>query len=396
MNNASTLRYVAAIGLLSACTSPSSPPVEACAVRISTPEHPRAARLQAALDAATATRVPAALALVRDADGVWLGASGRVDLEHGVEAQTCHRYPIGSISKTFAAALLLMLVDDGRVSLDDPIASHLPADVADGILHSDRITVRMVVNHTSGVPSYSDIDWYLDLLNRPGLERTIAQALRSTYGGSSFEPGTDYRYSNTNYLLVGEIVRHVTGRPFGDVLRERVIEPLGLDATVYAEDRPFDSIAKGYLDLYGDGELVESSWDTFLPTIRGPNSGVESDVLDVQRFIDALLRERTLISDEAIAAMQTVALHSEHPPEEQLGYGLGLMHHRFEEGESYGHSGSVLGFETYAFYFPEADVTIVVAVNAFSLSDGAIDDNSIHAYLQTELLPALRRAALTD
>ncbi|MCB9595599.1 MAG: beta-lactamase family protein [Sandaracinaceae bacterium] len=375
------------------CASP-RPAVSACEPRTADPTHARAALYQRTLDEQVAGRLPGAIALIRDADGLWMGASGEVDLAHGVSAQVCHRMPIASMTKTLVATVALILEARGVLSLDAPIAGHLPAEVAEAVANSDRITLRMLLNHTSGVPSYTNQAWYLRSIDNPGWVPTEEDALSAIRGQSLFEPGTAHRYGSTNYILAGRVIEDATGRPFEEVLRDELLDPLELSATSYAPGVAYEDIAQGYLDLYGDERYVESSWDDFLAsTLRSPSAGVATDVLDLMRFMDALFRTDALLSARSRDEMLTEAIDSADPKHSAVGYGLGVEHYVWPEGEAWGHSGSLFGFESYAHYFPREDVTMVLLVNASSLSDG-VDDHSVHAHLIGSVLPALRRAAL--
>src|SRR4051794_27386473 len=174
------------------------------------PGGPDRAALRAALDQIVATGATAALARVDSPAGSWHGASGVVELGHPGRPQPGGRFRVGSITKTFVATVVLQLVGEGRLRLDDTLERWLPGAVPNGA----RITIRNLLQHTSGVFDYTDILFApVEAVlrgrshpSRPGDRVALAAAQPPV-----FEPGTSWAYSNTNYILLGLIVRRATG-----------------------------------------------------------------------------------------------------------------------------------------------------------------------------------------
>ncbi len=315
------LRAVAVLTALAAgaaaspgVASAAVPPPVAASVAAPAPEAlPDAGRLRAALDKLTAAGAPAALAEVRVGDAVWSGASGVRDLRTKQPARAGDRYRVASITKTMTATVLLQLADEGRLKLDDPVARHLP-----GLLpYPEPITLRQLLDHTSGVPDY------FDRLYPTGSDAEMEQRRfrhhtpRELIGRATEKPlqpvGT-FAYSNTNYLLLGLVAEKVTGRPLGEELRRRVFRPAGMKDTSYPDRSPLltGPHVNGYR-LSGDGRLVDTT--LYTPSVWGAAAGVVSTSGDINRFHRAL-SDGTLLSPARLREMRTT---------NAAGYGLGVI-----------------------------------------------------------------------
>ena len=217
----------------SAATLPSpsdASPSAATAPPTATPSAIPADRLQATLDKVRAKLgIPGvSVAIVWDDGRRWLGASGLRDVAARDPMTTDTGFALASISKTFTAAVVLQLVEEGRLRLDQPVAPLLPAFGLDR-----RITVRMLLDHTSGLPDFffgKGIDAALQA--RPGATWTAARSW-SFVPAKHAVPGRSWYYSNTNYLLLGELVTAVTGNPVAVEIRRRLLDPLGLGTAWY-------------------------------------------------------------------------------------------------------------------------------------------------------------------
>lgn len=168
------------------------------------------------------TGVPSAsVAVVKGGKLVYTHAYGLARLESAQPATPDMRYSIGSISKQFTAAAILLLQEDGKLSLDDAIGKYVP-----GLTRGNEVTIRQILSHTAGYQDY----WPEDYVMTPMLQPESAQQILDTWAKKplDFEPGTDWQYSNTNFVIAGRIVENVTGRPLMDLLTERIFRPLGM------------------------------------------------------------------------------------------------------------------------------------------------------------------------
>ncbi|MFT7838690.1 serine hydrolase domain-containing protein [Saccharothrix sp. BKS2] len=274
----------------------------------------------------------AALVRVEDDTGTRAHAAG--------EARVDGHFRIGSVTKTFVATVVLQLVDEGRVRLDDPIARYV-----DGVPRGGEITVRQVLSHSSGLYDYAHGEGWSTNRWR-GAERfrhheprqLLDEAFRHP---SHFDPGTSWRYSNTNYVVAGALVERVTGRPYGVEVTDRIVKPLGLRHTSVPGDRPGlpRPHARGYTEV--DGRLVDAT--LMNPSLDWAAGEMISTAGDLNRFLDALLGGR-LTSPSALAEMRTTT-----PTGSIFAYGLGLQRYDLPCGRSvWGHGGELIGYLTYA------------------------------------------------
>ncbi|MFD7091449.1 serine hydrolase domain-containing protein [Streptomyces sp. NPDC059896] len=307
---------------------------------------------QRQLDAAVRDGVPGALARVTDHDGVWNGAAGVADRTTGRERLPRDRYRVASLTKTFVATVLLQLEAEGRLGLDDTVESWLPG-VVRGNGHDGRIvTVRQLLNHTSGIFNYnSDLEFRRKVAGDgfPTHRYDTWQPEQLTALAMShppyFAPGAGFHYSNTNYILAGMIVERVTGRPYGTEIERRILSPLELRATSApgTDVRMPRPSGRAYSKLLSQDPAAEIHDVTELnPTLAGASGSMISDSADLQRFYRALLRGELLPAEQLGAMMDTVDLGAGVPA--GYGYGLGLLRQELPCGvEIWGHSGDTRG-----------------------------------------------------
>lgn len=283
-----------------------------------------------------ATGVPSAsVAVVQHGKLVYTHAYGfarlATDSAPAVPATPDMRYSIGSISKQFTAAAILMLQEQGKLSLDDPVGKYIP-----GLTSGDEVTIRQVLSHTSGYQDY----WPEDYVMTPMLQAETAQQILDTWGKKplDFDPGTQWQYSNTNFVIAGRIVEIVSGEPIFQFLTEHIFRPLGMtsvwnsdanqlqppDATAYYRHAlgPLRSAPKeGAGWMFAAGELAMTAHDLAL--------------------WDESLIAQSLLKPESYKAMFTeVKLKNG----DGTKYGLGVEVRDRDGRRSIEHSGEVSGF----------------------------------------------------
>jgi len=337
---------------------PATPPTN-----VSTPRATRLpadpAALQKQLDGVVEAGAPGVVGLVRTGERTWQGASGLGDLGANRPARAGDRFRIGSVTKSFVATVVLQLVGEGRLRLDDNLERWLPGLVPGG----EQITARHLLNHTSGLYNYTD-----DLPEPPRRFRPRELVAIATGHKPLFAPGTQFSYSNTNYILAGLVVERVTGQRLAAQLQKRIFQPLGLDDTELpaTERRITGAHVRGYAPpdedwrvSDGPGGLVDvTEMDTSWAWAAG---AMVSTTTDLARFYQALLGGQ-LLTPELLKEMRTTVDAS------QAGhgtrYGLGLEVLRPGCGvELWGHGGSLEGYGTTAFSTPDADRQLVMAIN---------------------------------
>lgn len=290
------------------------------------------------LDVLTAADgVPGAEAVIRDGHRTRVVRSGRGDLVTGKPFPGNGSYRAGSVTKTFVATVVLQLAGEGRVELDAPVERYLP-----GLVPDRRITVRQLLQHTSGLPDYTQdlLGGEVETLRHRGAEpaELVAMALRHP---ASFPPGAGWSYSNTGYIVAGMIVEKVTGRALGDEIARRITRPLGLRGTYLprrGDEKLPEPHAVGYAPV--DGALTDFS--DFDATIAWAAGGLVATPADLDRFSRALLGGELLRPPQLAEMRRTV-------PADDLGvpgvrYGLGLRSIPLSCGLFWGHEGEIFGF----------------------------------------------------
>ncbi len=313
-----------------------------------------AGSVQARLDVLTAQDgVPGAEAVIQDGHRTRVVRSGAGDVTTGKPFPRNGSFRAGSVTKSFVATVVLQLAGEGRVKLDAPVERYLP-----GLLPDRRITVRQLLQHTSGLYNYTDD---LDLsdpeaLRHRGAEpaELVAMALKHP---ALFPPGTSWSYSNTNYIVAGMIAEKVTGHVLGDLIAQRITRPLGLRDTYLprrGDEKLPDPHAVGYTP-----DLVDFS--DFDATIAGAAGGLVSTPADLDRFYGALLGGRLLRPAELAEMRRTVPADLGVPG---ARYGLGIGSIPVSCGEFWGHEGGIIGFTNLAGVGPDGRrVTVMLNQN---------------------------------
>ncbi|MFE5839093.1 serine hydrolase domain-containing protein [Arthrobacter sp. NPDC056493] len=258
----------------------------------------------------------AAVVQVRWPEGEWSRAYGVRDLESVTPAQTTDRVEVASVTKTMTAVAVLRLVDDGLIGLDDPVNDVIPGFTA-ALKPPGPITVRQLLSHTSGMPEVNDALPH-DVDFRPVLARTLtmerALRLAGTLPWTAASVGS-FMYSNTNYIALGLLIQTLRHKPFVQVMREEVFDPLGLKNTSLDRiDLHETGLLHGYVTLRG--ERIDTTDNTFAS--GSPAAGAVSTVADLNLFMAALFQGRA-VSAASLREMKTSPGF--------LGYGLGLWQH---------------------------------------------------------------------
>lgn len=326
--------------------------------------HPKAATFQAILDAHVAKGLPGISALVRDKDGVWVGASGMADIAQKVKMQPCTVSKAASITKTFIGALSLKLVEEGRFSLDDPLSKWVPDNILSKVKNARESTIRMCLNHTTGIAEIiEDNAFYLAVLNNPARKWKPTELLEFIYGDAPEYPaGSSQSYSNTNFVFLTMVIEAATGQDHAKLLREKILDPLRLSDTYYYWHEALPPyVAQGYFDLYNNGTIVNvTNYNTGSGNGAG---GIYSNVYDLQTFIEALVRNKTLLQPSSLAEMLTF---TDPITESNRANGLGIFRDFLERSPNeyaYGHRGRDLGYTADLYWFPEQDITMTYFIN---------------------------------
>jgi len=297
------------------------------------------------------TGVPSAsVAIVQHGQIVYTHAYGKAKLAPPTPAAPAMRYSVGSISKQFTAAAILLLEQQGKLSIDDPVAKYLP-----DLTRANEVTIRMLLSHTSGYQDY----WPEDYLMPPMYEATTAQHILDVWGKKplDFEPGTRWQYSNTNYVIAGRIVEMVSGMPLMPFLQQNVFRPLDMQAVWNSDaEKLGDTDAAGYIRyalgplrpapkegkgwMFAAGELAMSAYDL--------------------AQWDISVMNRSLLSEKSYDEMTDPVKLKGGP---SSNYGLGVFVRTTLDRPMYEHSGEVSGFVSENMVFPMDKAAIAVLTN---------------------------------
>lgn len=349
--------------------------------------------LRRALDAVTGAGFTGIQVRVHDDHGDWTGSAGAQRLGRPAKPPVNGRFRIGSTTKTFTAVVVLQLVAEGRIGLDDPAARHLP-----GLGLDPRITVRMLLQHTSGIFNVTG-EYQADGTVEPGItwsgkawvenrfhtyhpEDLVRLALSHP---ARFEPGTNWSYSNTNYVVARLLIEKVTGRPYADQMRRRILQPLGLQGTVApgtATEIPGPHAHSYY--RYETG----GTWKTIDVTSQNPSwissaGEMISTTRDLHTFFAALLSGR-LLPGPLLGEML-----EPDPRSGGYGYGLGMM--RLDTGPDcsgvvLNHNGSVQGAAALMYSTPDGSRTLeasITYVDDAAMSQAAAGQKVIQQLVDT-------------
>ena len=311
---------------------------------------------------------PGALVLLRRDGEEWFAASGAADLD-GTKITEGTRFRIASITKAIVAALVLDAVASGKVALDDVVGDLLP-----GVIRPDPpITVRQLLSHTSGIfDEGNDGDPTADIekLADPALQKQARAMLAAYEAGKQviasdrllvalaethdryFTPGSGYHYSNPGYQLLGMVLEKVTGAPLAELLRTRIVEPLGLSDTTIAPPDMASPEMRGYGVATTDATLVDMT-DDLVSFGNGGNGGIVATADDLLTTMQAIVTAR-LFPRELVTEMETPV---------RQGYGLGLASYQTPCGIYLGHAGLVNGTASLALVSPDGADGVVIATN---------------------------------
>ncbi|MEU4346133.1 serine hydrolase domain-containing protein [Streptomyces sp. NPDC023838] len=311
---------------------------------------------QAALDGVVQGGPPGAIALAERGHDVWAGRAGTADLATGRQPRTDDRFRVGSITKTFVATVILQLEAEGKLSLDDTVDHWLPGLVRGNGHDGGKIRLRQLLNHTSGVYSYTDDEDFKRKEFGTGFLRhrydtwTPEQIVRLAMTHQpSFDPDSkNWGYSDTNYILAGMVIRKATGHSYAHEIERRILRPLHMDSTTLPGTRarvPGPSgraYSKLTGELAGPAEPDSATYDVteLNPSLAGAAGEIISNTRDLNRFYRALLSGR-LLSKRQLEEMTTTEPIEGMPA---VSYGLGLMKIKLSCGvDVWGHNGGIQG-----------------------------------------------------
>ncbi len=328
----------------------------------------------------TSNGVPGMVLGVRkDGDSNYI-AEGYSDLKSKEPMTIHHAQYLQSISKTFVGVAVLQLVEQGRIELDSSIDNYLPQRISEWIEGSEKMTVKMMLNHTSGLHEYNYLPEYITLLLQAEDYPFEPEDYLELIEGESpdFEPGSRYSYRNSNYVLLALLLDELIG-DHAKYIRDNVFEPLSMFESYYRESQDYlaeANLPRSYWDRYGNG-ILEDATDIQKRNVKRMvgDDGIVLTAEDGLAFIEGLI-ELKLFSKQSLEMMCEWARYEDGYP----AYGLGLDYTEFAGEEAWGHNGGGIGAGATLHYFPEKDAYVFLAMNL-----GTVTGGKIHEKLEPEL-----------
>lgn len=292
----------------------------------------------------------ASVAVVRGSETIVDKAYGFADLELDVPTPRGATYEIGSVTKQFTAAAILLLAQDGKLALDDELTKFLP----DYPLQGHHVTVRRLLNHTSGIKGYTEMPEFGDLMALKKPKNTLV----TLFSGQPFDfpPGEEQIYNNSAFFLLGLIIEKASGKSYADFVQERLFNPVGMKNSYYCSEQAIHkNHAHGY-DTGTDGLVLKKYLDHAWPYAAG---SLCSNTADLVAWNQALHGGKVLRPESYKAMTSPAALNDGTP----IRYGMGIALAPTDGRRTIAHSGGINGFLSESEYYPDEDLTIVVLLN---------------------------------
>ncbi len=288
-------------------------------------------------------------------EGEYVVARGKANLKTGERRDLEDPFRIGSITKTFTATAVLQLVDQGKLSKSDKLSKWYP-----DFPNADQITVEHLLRMQSGIADSFDEQWWEDYEeNSLGDISANDMIEASARRGAEFSPpGQRTQYTSVNYVILGEIVEKESGKDLGTYISQNILEPLGMENTIYPTNNDLPGDLHGYSRDSSSGELKDTT--NLNPTPGGAAGAMISNISDLKTWAEAVCTGKLLKPKTHRARLQTLN-----------GYGEGIE----RIGSLCGHSGGVFGFSSVMWYLPQKDATIVINVNRYEPSSESSADN---------------------
>jgi D-alanyl-D-alanine carboxypeptidase len=313
-----------------------------------------------------------AMAVYSEKDGWWAGAEGYANIEKKKAMQNSNLQYLQSVSKSYMAVAIMQLKEQGKIELDASIAKYLPAKYAAYIKNTGSITVRMLLNHTSGIPEYSVEPSFVSYVIQHPLQKLSTDFVIGAIAGKEpmFAPGAKHYYVNTNYELLAVIADVITG-DHAAYIAKNIFQKLGLTNTFYRNDPGYlhhKMLTDSYWDVLNTGKPanISAAQQANVSSYIG-DDGIVCTPIDAVKFLKGLT-EGKLVSAASLKEMQEWTNDDEGKPI----YGLGLVHYEAGGIEAYGHSGGGIGAGCILMYIPAMQTYIFLATNIGTLFEGSL------------------------
>lgn len=282
------------------------------------------------------------VSLFHNGKEIYQRSYGYSDIENQIKNSTNTKFRIGSISKTFTATIIMKLIEEGKLSLTSPLSDYYPQ-----IPNANKITIEYLLQHRSGIPNFTDAEDYTSWCTKKQTKKVLLDRIIS--GKTSFEPNEEFEYSNSNYVLLTYIAEDISSKTFADLLDEIICMPCLLNNTYVGEN--ISSNNKEAYSYIKQSAGWEKANETDMSVPQG-SGFIVSNAYDLNRFMYCLFSEK-IINKKSLKQMTSL----------KDNFGLGLLKVPFDDYTGYGHTGGIDGFQSNAFYFPKANLSIALVEN---------------------------------
>jgi len=338
-------------------------------------QHPQNKAFLQLVERASETAPGFQIALITPDRQRWTYASGMADFANEVPLQPCSRTMVGSISKVFTATLIMQLVEEETVSLDDPLDKWLDVTLIQDIENAQEVTVRQLLDHTSGIRDYLSTKQFFQALNEEYLLETQEEKLAYAYGKPAYHaPDEQHTYSNTNYVLLGLIVESARNMTLWEAVEVYISERLFLENCLMGTES--EPIPEGTARAYARtprGNFYDIMHIAVSDAATG-DGGISSNMEDLTLFMGGLFngnlvstQTRNLMTDMTVAVPVD---QQDFPQWEGEQYGLGLLRMNTPYGVAYGHTGSTSDYNTLLFFWPESGACLAIGYTVSASDDG--------------------------
>ena len=330
--------------------------------------HPKANELDNVLTKYYSKEIPGVTILVNDSNGTWVGAMGYADIENQISMQPCHIIKTGSITKMLIGNLIWQLVDEGLIDVEMPISNYIP-DIANEITNGNQITVKMLLNHTSGIyPIARDLGLNLAVVNDFTRSWNLDEVLSYlTNKPATNEPGEKVSYANSNTVISCLILEAITGESTNNLLQERIFDPIGMNNSVYYNydaEFPLNHLAQGYLDFNNNSGAIQNI-SNMNPGSGNGYTGLYSTVTDLHLFMKALFIDKSLISSNSLNTILSSFVLSESRNWATSSGGIHKEEIDFfgDSIQAYGHGGGDIGYSANLIFMKHNNAIVAICYN---------------------------------
>ncbi|MFT5820163.1 MAG: D-alanyl-D-alanine carboxypeptidase [Crocinitomix sp.] len=349
-----------------ACKKQSHYPVDEINCTLDYSSNPHHEHYQSILDEYTANGITGLTVIMSSPEkGYWIGSSGYSSIEDNQKMNPCNLHHTASLAKSFTAIIILQLIEEGKLHFDDLIPQYLSNDIVTYIPNIEKITIKDLLQQTSGIPEVFDINFFEDFMNNPEKTYTSVDFIEMIAGKESvFEPGEKHLYSDLNYIILGLIIDNVEGDHVA-AYSERILVPLGLDDSYYHNGvypEP-EGLVASYWDQYNNGAIENiSELQIRITNYIKASDGIIASAQNMVRFYEAVFNNE-LISEEMVELIKTDLVTEENEQLMNTGYSHGFMTIDSTDERWIGHTGSHIGSSCYVYKNIETEATIGVFTN---------------------------------